>query len=613
MSEASSRRPAPSATGTLEQTPLAHILIYARNKRLTGAFELRASDGREGGVAFFKGRIAAARTTPAVAYFGAVAYELGFIDTDTLDQTLLELAQKKKLHGELLIERGAITEAQRNDVLKEQAARKVHHLFTLPLTAGFSFYEVQPGSAAPLVSLDPLLPIWRGIRQFRPETSIEGVLSKFPTATFKLVSETVLDHAGLGPEEAALVRSLSEKPMTIPQMRVSSSLPTANVDLLAYLLIISKCMEPLISSPPQQMGQTPSVPPLARPSSASVPVARPSNPMAQMPTVPSIRPSGSMPSSRPTPSSTTPGVAMPPPGMRTISTPGIPQAVQAAGIRPILTPGAFAPAHPSLSFKVPSYPKATATHTSSRPPPEIAAIAGPMDVGASGIAARAQSIESEDFFQALGLSQNASAEAVRAAYYRLVKLWHPDKLDPSLAPFRDEVVKVFAYMSQAHQTLTDPEARRSYMAGRAEQGKLAPRIRPEALKEIDRLLTLREFDRAGEIARELADADKEDTEARAIAAWSNARGGEAPEEALRVEVLALDKVVVSDRYCERALFYRGMLHKKLGNANGAIRDFNRVVSNNPKHIDAAREVRLFGMRSKKGGSGEHALGISKKK
>jgi hypothetical protein len=57
----------PSAVGTLARTPLAHALVYVRNKRLTGRFELRASGSRSASLTFFRGRISSAMVLPAVA------------------------------------------------------------------------------------------------------------------------------------------------------------------------------------------------------------------------------------------------------------------------------------------------------------------------------------------------------------------------------------------------------------------------------------------------------------------------------------------------------------------------------------------------------------------
>ncbi|NVL83864.1 hypothetical protein, partial [Escherichia coli] len=85
----------------LATRPLVHLLVYARNRRLSGLLELHAPDGRSGTMSLWRGRIHDTRTVPPNTYFGAVAYELGHIDTATLDSTLLEIAKTKRLHGEV--------------------------------------------------------------------------------------------------------------------------------------------------------------------------------------------------------------------------------------------------------------------------------------------------------------------------------------------------------------------------------------------------------------------------------------------------------------------------------------------------------------------------------
>src|SRR5690606_10456867 len=109
----------PSATGTLAATPLAHALVYSRNRRLTGRLELVTTDERQATISLWRGSITAVETVPVGlcpgGFFGAIAYELGFIDSDVLDATLLEIAKSKRLHGEVLIERKAMTPAQRDE------------------------------------------------------------------------------------------------------------------------------------------------------------------------------------------------------------------------------------------------------------------------------------------------------------------------------------------------------------------------------------------------------------------------------------------------------------------------------------------------------------------
>ena len=51
----------------------------------------------------------------------------------------------------------------------------------------------------------------------------------------------------------------------------------------------------------------------------------------------------------------------------------------------------------------------------------------------------------------------------------------------------------------------------------------------------------------------------------------------------------------------RAACYRGVLLKRSGRLERAIRDFRLAAQVNPKNIDAVREVRLYEMRKGKAG------------
>jgi hypothetical protein len=573
--EASDERPAPSAIGTLATRPFVHLLVYARNRRLSGQLELHAPDGRSGTIGLWRGRIHDTRTQPPVAYFGAIAYELGHIDTATLDSTLLEVAKSKRLHGDVLVERGALTPALREAILIEQTCRKIHQLFALPPESSFAFYESKPADVEPSFTLDPIRPAWLGVRTNPPVESVNEVLARFAHTTLRMANEGPIARAGFDAEEAALCEALTWKPMNLAQLRLTSRLPARRVDLLVYLLIVTKCVEPAAAS-------SPSVP-ATRTSQPAIPTSHPSMP-AMPRTV--LQPTGA-PSPR---------------DIRTTSTPAMPASVPGA------RSSESGERHVSMSFRVPSAPAIRTSSSGSSP--KIAAQAAPVfspaELGAVGIAHRASVIASEDPFTVLGLPEGASAEAARAAYFRLAKLWHPDRLTEDLAPFRVEVGTVFEHMTRAHKTLTDPEARRSHLASSSASAPASKRPRNEVVREIEQALGKRDFQTAEIASRELAAADADDAEAQALVAWASTFAGEASEETLRAAIPALDRALNLDRYCERAHYYRGMLHKRLGNNSAAFRDFARVAQMNPKHVDAQREVRIFEMRARKG-SGEHAL------
>lgn len=570
---------APSATGTLAATPLAHALIYARNRRLTGRLELTAPTSTPGAqersavVTLWRGMITAVETTPVGlcpgGYFGAIVYELGYIESSMLDATLLEIAKTKRLHGEILIERKAITPAQRDEALVEQVHRKIHHLFSFPDETKYAFYDAKVALVEPPVAVDPVGPVWRGVRDYPPQ--------KFVEETVRRVGDHALRATGGGsarlpPSEASLARAVSHKPMTIAEMKASTDLPPSRVELLVYLLVIAKCVESVDGA-------------RTHPSTGALPVSMPSGPVRPPSgeTIKTRRDSGPVRLATPL----TPG--------RPISSPRLPAV---PGSQPrmnaILTPKSQ-----------PRIPITAAPSSSSRLAAAVAAVRTPAELGLDGIALRAETVENESYFEVLGVAEGASAEAVRANYIRLAKTWHPDRLVVDFHPVRAEVAKIFAHMSNAQKTLCDPDARRNYVAAR--NAKAAARPREEVMREVERALQLQNWEAVNVLCQTLIDANADDAEALALQVWSSLRGAEgSTEDDLRAALTRIDRAVNVDRTNDQAVYYRGLIHKRLNNVPAAFRDFARAVQLNPKHLDAEREVRIFAMRARKG-SGEHKM------
>ncbi len=577
---------APSAVGTLADTPLAHALVYARNRRLTGRLELTAPDDRRAAVTLWRGRITAVETTPLGlcpgGFFGAVVYELGYIDSQTLDASLLEIAKTKRLHGEVLIERRAITAAQRDEALVEQVHRKVHHLFTFPDTTAYAFFDAKL-AVEPPVAVDPVGPVWRGIRDYPP--------TKFVQETMRRVGESALrvtagGSARLPPAESALAELLATRPMTLAEMKATTELPPSRVELLVYLLVIAKCVESVSGV-------------RTHPSTGALPATMPSGPISAVSIPSPAHASGSIPAARP--SGTVPVVR--PPSSQRIPIAGIPSGITSAIPPPISS--SKLPLQRTSSTKIPASP---ASPASARPSPagSLAALRSPAEVGIDGVIARAATVEDEDYFEVLGLEDGASVEAVRAAFIRLAKTWHPDRVPADLLPIRDEIAKVFSAMSRAQRVLCDEDARRAHLATRKSK-RPEPRSRPEIARELETAMGRRDFERAVALCQEMIDADPEDAEALAVQAWASIRAGEdATEETLRAALTKIDKAVNLDRTDDQAVYHRGLVHKRLGNVPAAFRDFARALQLNPKHVEAEREVRIFAMRARKG-SGEHKL------
>jgi tetratricopeptide (TPR) repeat protein len=260
-----------------------------------------------------------------------------------------------------------------------------------------------------------------------------------------------------------------------------------------------------------------------------------------------------------------------------------------------------------------------ARRPSSKPPPlertpmprpspaQLAALPAELAARRAEIMDRAETIDREDYFMMLDLPREASEEDVRRVFFDLAKKWHPDRLPPQIADARDACSRVFARISEAHQTLSDPERRERYMS-LMKEGGATPQAQATIANVIEAAtnfqkaeICLRRSDyvQAESLCRKAHLADPEQADYLAMLVWLEALKPENQSPAATTTLIPrLDKAISFNKNCERAYFYRGSLFKRLGNATMAARDFRRAVDLNPRNIDAAREVRLYEMRKK---------------
>jgi curved DNA-binding protein CbpA len=266
-------------------------------------------------------------------------------------------------------------------------------------------------------------------------------------------------------------------------------------------------------------------------------------------------------------------------------------AVQAAAAAPQPPPTAAAPA---------AAPPATAA--------EPATAAKETGGGAAAEFTRElrQRAEAKDqnYYQVLGVPNDAPATAISAAYFQLAKRLHPDRLGPEYRDVKDVVTKVFARVTEAHQMLSDPERRKEYDelmrsgGGSADEQEQVQRVlrAATAFQKAEVLVKKQNLVAAeAEILKAVED-DPSQGDYIALRVWIQSQKPERATAALDDLIAELGQVIQKEESNERARWYRGQLLKRAGKDVLAIKDFRWVLERNPKHLDAAREVRLYEMR-----------------
>ncbi len=154
--------------------------------------------------------------------------------------------------------------------------------------------------------------------------------------------------------------------------------------------------------------------------------------------------------------------------------------------------------------------------------------------------------KSNNYYEILGVPRSANFAEIKAAYYRLVRLYHPD-----LNPADQESQDKFCQISEAYRVLHDPERRSLYDRG------------------IDNLDDLQ----ADSIIREAQESYAQGIE--------RANKGD-----YRGAIKHYTDAIARNRNYTAVYNSRGLAYYKLGDAAKAIDDFNQVIQHNPNFAEA---------------------------
>lgn len=263
------------------------------------------------------------------------------------------------------------------------------------------------------------------------------------------------------------------------------------------------------------------------------------------------------------------------------------------------------PARSTDGTAAPTQPQAAAAP--QRPPPPVMKPAAPK-VTAAPPATTAEDIKQlqqlyevmkkGNYFEVLNLKREADANQVKIAYLKAARSYHPDTIPPGAPP---ELAKVkadlFALIGEANRTLSDQVMRADYIA-ELDAGGTGSKV------DVEKLLKGEELFQKGRVyvqARKYSDALK---------LFEDAIGcnGDEPEfyawRGYSKFMAASDKKLVSAdatkdiKACidknpnvAAAYFFLGYILKTNGDPKAALVQFKKCVALDPKHIDAAREVR----------------------
>jgi tetratricopeptide (TPR) repeat protein len=232
-------------------------------------------------------------------------------------------------------------------------------------------------------------------------------------------------------------------------------------------------------------------------------------------------------------------------------------------------------------------------------------------------------IDELNYFEMLKVEPNTPPNEIRSAFFALAKKWHPDRLPEALLPLKPQVETVFGYLSQAHQCLSNEQERQNHIRSVKEGGgtPAADRLMQKVLdgamayQRVEVLARKREYDKALELLERVINLSGDEADYHAMQAWlllQKYPEGEAP---FKEMIDATDRALKLSKDHERAVYYRGLILKRMKRDADALKFFRRAAELNPKNLDALREVRIATMRKGEKNSSQKGLftGLFKKK
>ena len=212
-------------------------------------------------------------------------------------------------------------------------------------------------------------------------------------------------------------------------------------------------------------------------------------------------------------------------------------------------------------------------------------------------------VETQDFFEILGITRSASIDQIRSAYFRLAKEYHPDRTASlGIEDVRPQAEDLFRRINEAHSTLIDTEKRKAYEERREDGAESEEEVRAIleaefAFQQGTVFFRKKDYSEAKKQFERALSLNPKEGEHVAWLAWtvfhdpSEDRDRTLPK--VKQDLLQSVKMSPKSATCQ---YFLGEIYLALNDRSRAVTCFNRTLEVQPQHVDAQRQIRLIGMR-----------------
>ena len=254
---------AATAEGDLERTPFAHLLVYAADRRLTGAmvFSEPGPDGAEHVVQLARGAAVKVRPGDAYALFGELLVEDGLVSQETVEAALAT----RGLIGDVLLLSGCVDEGTLEWVAEVQFVKRMVRLFGLHPATRYRYFEGQAALedwGGEPARVDPMALLWAGLREHGACSARRAAaLERLGPASLRLHPALDPGRFGFRGEELAALAVMRERAPTLEELLASRVAPVEALRSLVYALAITRYLD--LGTGALPVGVTPSMMPVA--------------------------------------------------------------------------------------------------------------------------------------------------------------------------------------------------------------------------------------------------------------------------------------------------------------------------------------------------------------
>lgn len=217
-----------------------------------------------------------------------------------------------------------------------------------------------------------------------------------------------------------------------------------------------------------------------------------------------------------------------------------------------------------------------------------------------------KALQESDYFKLLDVPEDADDNAVKAAYFKLARLVHPDSLKKvNLKERVPEAVEFFKRITEAQDVLLDPQRRRTWLQMRAATGgKIEdPGVLDEqariAMHQARLLMNRRAWPQAQEVLTRYSQYKPDDPKGLVLLGWCIVQNQTTPLELRLEEAKKLyNRALKLDDKNAEAHYYMALYFKEKGDFSLMEVQLDKALDSQPDHVGAQREKRLLGMRGK---------------